>query len=160
MGGLFSVLVNREGPMVGGFNHNFRYKGRVFHVQTEDGGSRHPHIVTLLYEGGTILASSRTSYADLLGADDLRPLVEERMKYQHQDMLKRLRSGEFDARAGCAEGSVALSDALPRSCGGVSGVSIQDQPKEAATNPAASPGSLDELVFAYLAGNDPRYTKS
>jgi hypothetical protein len=75
-------------------------------------------------------------------------------------MLKRLRSGEFDARAGCAEGSVALSDALPRSCGGVSGVSIQDQPKEAATNPAASSGSLDELVFAYLAGNDPRYTKS
>ena len=41
--------------MVGGFNTNVRYSGRIFHVQTEDGGATSPRIVTLLYEGGSIL---------------------------------------------------------------------------------------------------------
>ncbi len=36
--------------MVVGFNHNFRYKGEVYHVQTEDGGLKSPNIVTLLYK--------------------------------------------------------------------------------------------------------------
>ena len=41
--------------MVVGFNHNVMYKGEVFHVQTEDSGITNPHIITLLYRGGTIL---------------------------------------------------------------------------------------------------------
>lgn len=83
--------------MVVGFNHNFRYKGEVYHIQTEDSGVRSPNIVTLLYQGGTILASKKTSYADIAKVDNLDQVVEELMKEQHKEMLRKLKAGEFDA---------------------------------------------------------------
>ena len=82
--------------MVVGFNHNFRYKGEVYHIQTEDSGVRSPNIVTLLYQGGTILASKKTSYADIAKIDNLEQVVEELMKEQHKEMLRKLKAGEFD----------------------------------------------------------------
>lgn len=82
--------------MVGGFNHNFRYKGEMYHVQTEDGGRRSPNIITLLYKGGTILGSKKTSYADISKVDNLDQVVEELMKEQHKEMLRRLKEGEYD----------------------------------------------------------------
>jgi hypothetical protein len=148
--------------MVGGYNHNFRYKGRVFHVQTEDGGAKNPQIVTLLYEGGTILASCKTSYADLLGNESLREQVEQRMKIQHKEMLRRLRDGELDAKAGFTIASDSQPDAPSCTPSGASGISSQNQQVDVSAADAVPPeaGSLDELVFAYLAGNDPRYKKS
>jgi hypothetical protein len=83
--------------MVVGFNHNFRYKGEVYHIQTEDSGVKNPNIVTLLYQGGTILASKKTSYADIIRVDNLDQVVEELMKEQHKEMLRSLKAGEFDA---------------------------------------------------------------
>ena len=82
--------------MVVGFNHNFRYQGEVYHVQTEDSGLKNPHIITLLYRGGTILASKKTSYADIAKVDNLEQVVEDLMKEQHKEMLRRLKDGEFD----------------------------------------------------------------
>jgi hypothetical protein len=82
--------------MVVGFNHNFRYKGEVYHIQTEDSGVKSPNIVTLLYQGGTILASKKTSYADISKVDNLGQVVEGLMKEQHKDMLRGLKSGEYD----------------------------------------------------------------
>mgnify|MGYP004701903081 CR=1 FL=1 len=82
--------------MVVGFNHNFRYQGELYHVQTEDSGVRNPHIVTLLYTGGSIISSKKTSYAHLLQSDHLEKQVEEIMKAQHREMLRRLRDGELD----------------------------------------------------------------
>ena len=82
--------------MVVGFNHNFRYKGEVYHIQTEDSGVKSPNIVTLLYQGGTILASKKTSYADIAKVDNLDQVVEELMKEQHKEMLRSLKTGEFD----------------------------------------------------------------
>jgi hypothetical protein len=85
--------------MIVGFNHNVIYKGEVFHVQTEDSGTRNPHIITLLYRGGVILSSKKTSYADILKMDNFESVVEELMKSQHKEMMRRLKSGEFDERA-------------------------------------------------------------
>lgn len=82
--------------MVVGFNHNFRYKGDVYHIQTEDSGVKSPNIVTLLYQGGTILGSKKTSYADIAKVDNLEQVVEELMKEQHKEMLRSLKSGEYD----------------------------------------------------------------
>jgi len=82
--------------MVVGFNHNFRYKGEVYHIQTEDSGVKSPNIVTLLYQGGTILGSKKTSYADIAKVDNLEKVVEELMKEQHKGMLRSLKSGEYD----------------------------------------------------------------
>jgi hypothetical protein len=82
--------------MVVGFNHNFRYKGEVYHIQTEDSGVKSPNIVTLLYQGGTILGSKKTSYADIVKIDNLEQVVEELMKEQHKGMLRSLKAGEYD----------------------------------------------------------------
>lgn len=84
--------------MVVGYNHNVMYKGIVFHVQTEDSGLSNPQITTLLYREGTIIASKKTSYADIIKIESLESVVEDLMQEQHKDMLRRLKSGEFDSR--------------------------------------------------------------
>jgi hypothetical protein len=69
----------------------------VFHVQTEDSGVARPHVITHLYHQGTILASEKRSYADLVTRPDLEARVRELMDEQHERMLGKLRSGELDA---------------------------------------------------------------
>jgi hypothetical protein len=85
--------------MVLGFNHNVMYKGEVFHVQTEDSGITNPHIITILYRGGVIISSKKTSYADIMKIENLEIVVEELMKEQHKEIMRRLKSGEFDEKA-------------------------------------------------------------
>ena len=84
--------------MIVGFNHNITYRGVSFHVQTEDSGLKSPHLVTLLYHGGSIISSQRTSYADIVKVDNLDRVIEELAKEQHKGMLRRLTKGEFDER--------------------------------------------------------------
>lgn len=96
---LNKVMSGKGSTMVLGFNHNLTYKGEVFHVQTEDSGVANPHIITLLYRGGVIINSKKTSYSDILKMDNLEVVVEELMKEQHKDMMRRLKSGEFDEKA-------------------------------------------------------------
>ena len=80
-----------------GFNDNVRRRNRNFHVQTEDSGVAHPHIITHLFtDGGRIVKSVRHSYADIVTEEDLNKRVRERMKTQHVGMLEALKSGEFD----------------------------------------------------------------
>jgi len=82
--------------MLPGFNTNVRHGGALFHVQTEDSGRSHPHVISHLYHGGTILASEKRSYADQVEAPDLPRRVRELMEAQHQAMVGRLRSGDLD----------------------------------------------------------------
>ena len=93
--------------MVGGFNHNFSYKGAVYHIQSEDGGLRNPVIITLLYCSGTILASRKIYYADIIRVDNLALVVEELMKDQHKAMLRSLKNGEFDEAIALYAGAAA-----------------------------------------------------
>ncbi len=82
--------------MVPGFNHNIKYKGEIYHVQTEDSGLDSPHIITLLYKGGTILAKEKISYSDIIKVDNLPAVVKELMEDQHKAILKKLLAGSFD----------------------------------------------------------------
>lgn len=82
--------------MITGANTNIRYRGILFHVQTEDSGRANPHIITHVYHGGTILGSHKTDYSDRLDTDDLVGLVRGLIDRQHQEMLERLKSGGFD----------------------------------------------------------------
>ena len=164
--------------MVVGFNHNFQYKGTVYHIQTEDGGLGSPNIVTLLYHGGTILASRKTSYADIIKADHLEKVVEDLMKEQHKGMLRSLRSGEFDdiiARYVAGRKVPESQGQLPPARTPVKAVTMpaKEPPatREPATvakksaepvekqRPAGSPkpdvaASLDEIVLSYLMGDE------
>jgi len=82
--------------MLLGKNTNVRHKGVVFHVQTEDSGVARPHVITHLYHQGTILASEKRSYAELVQRPDLEARLRELMDEQHQRMLGKLRAGSLD----------------------------------------------------------------
>jgi hypothetical protein len=81
---------------VTGFNHNIKHKGKVYHVQTEDSGVKNAHIITHLFVGGNILASKKTSYADIVNAENLPEVVRELMEEQHKEMLRNLINGVYD----------------------------------------------------------------
>ena len=82
--------------MITGANTNVRYRGILFHVQTEDSGRANPHIISHVYHGGTILGTHKTDYADQLDADDLTAVVRGLIEQQHAAMLQKLESGGFD----------------------------------------------------------------
>ncbi len=80
-----------------GYNNNVRHKNKVFHIQTEDSGIKRPHIITHLFmDGGRILKSVKTSYAEHLGNEKLGDVVRQMMKEQHKAMFIALRDGQFD----------------------------------------------------------------
>jgi hypothetical protein len=82
--------------MITGFNTNVRHGGRLFHVQTEDSGKAYPHVISHVYYGGTILASEKHDYEDLLGSEDLSEAVRALMEGQHKAMVARLKQGALD----------------------------------------------------------------
>jgi hypothetical protein len=82
--------------LVTGFNHNIKHKGKQYHIQTEDSGLENPHIITHLFVGGNILASKKTSYSDIVGAENLAQVVRELMEEQHKEMLRNLVNGVYD----------------------------------------------------------------
>ena len=81
---------------VSGFNHNITHGGRAFHVQTEDSGVNNPNIITHVFVGGNILASKKTSYAEVLKAENLQELVRQLMETQHKQMLRNVVNGTYD----------------------------------------------------------------
>ena len=136
--------------MVVGFNHNVKYKGDIFHIQTEDSGLANPHIITLLYRGGTILSSKKTSYADIIKIEHLEKIVEELMKDQHKEMLRNLKAGHIDERAFGTPPEAAVTDkpevvipppASPRS---------DPLPASSAGRADKTIQSLDEVILDYL----------
>jgi hypothetical protein len=85
-----------QSPLLG-FNNNVKHRGRLFHIQTEDSGVRHPHVITHLFmDGGRILKTIKTSYAEHIGSDKLQQVVRDLMKEQHKMMFIALRDGQFD----------------------------------------------------------------
>jgi hypothetical protein len=84
--------------MIPGYNHNVKYKERIFHVQTEDSGVKNPHIITLLYYGGNILESVKSTYANLLSTPELETNLPNIMQKQHKEVLRGLISGRYDGK--------------------------------------------------------------
>jgi hypothetical protein len=85
-----------QSPLLG-YNNNVRHKNRVFHIQTEDSGVNHPHIITHLFmDGGRILKSMKKSYAEYVGVEGMSDTVRGIMKEQHKAMFIALRDGQFD----------------------------------------------------------------
>jgi hypothetical protein len=76
--------------MLTGYNTDFKFDGKIYHCQTEDGGVHSPFITSLMYHQGAILASRKTSYADILRADCLEDVVRELMMDQHKQMIRDL----------------------------------------------------------------------
>ncbi len=83
-------------PLVG-YNTNVRHHGKVFHIQTEDSGLTHGHIFTHLFaDGGRIIATKKTTYAQHIGTERYPSAVKKLMQAQHKAMFIALRDGLFD----------------------------------------------------------------
>ena len=80
--------------MLSGINTDIEHDGKIYHVQTEDGGHHNPVIVTHLFAGGAILSSRKVSYADVLQSGPNPDVIREMMKEQHQAMIKSLASDQ------------------------------------------------------------------
>jgi len=160
---------------VTGFNHNIKHKGKVFHVQTEDSGVSNPHIITHLFVGGNILATKKTSYADITGSGNLPELVKEMMEEQHKEMLRNLINGVYDNVDRSARhfqpGQLAPGEGVPPPNASPSAGKVQLPPEVLAARALPetpkindigvetlfgedliSEKSLDEVILSYLAG--------
>ena len=158
--------------MLPGFNTNVRHRGVLFHVQSEDSGRSHPHVITHLYHGGTILFSEKSSYAEFVEVADLPARVRELMESQHRAVLTKLRKGSFDETISERLGAV-LDDAEPRaSTRSTATAPLEDpteppaphtaeaeppSPEEDAARPfgdsVVSAKPLDEVILDYLVEN-------
>lgn len=82
--------------MITGFNTDIVYQGVTYHVQTEDKGLKTPLILSLVYDGGTILASKRSPYNDLLDGDFDEKELTERLQKQHKLICAAIRAGRIE----------------------------------------------------------------
>jgi hypothetical protein len=131
--------------VITGFNTDIKHNEKVYHVQTEDKGVGNPYIESLVYVGGEILASKKTSYAEQLkvGVDD--KWIGGLMEQQHRTMIAAIKRGRFDQPADTTN-------------------TVQERPAPQSTLAQDAPGAeaakllaideektLDQVIIDYLA---------
>ena len=146
---------------VSGFNHNITHGGRVFHVQTEDSGVNNPNIITHVFVGGNILASKKTSYVEVLKAENLQELVRQLMEAQHKQMLRNVVNGTYDqvdsVTRSYQPGQLASPEEGKRAVAAAKGAGAPPAtvPAEvAAARALTTPPELNELGAQTLFGED------
>ena len=87
---------NKSATVITGFNTDIEHDGVIYHVQTEDKGLETPVILSLVYAGGTILASKRAPYQDLIAEGFSDELLAERLKRQHKLICAAIHSGRIN----------------------------------------------------------------
>jgi hypothetical protein len=112
--------------VITGFNTDIEHDGVVYHVQTEDKGLDSPLILSLVYSGGTILASKRSRYEDLIAEGFDEEVLSQRLKRQHRLICAAINAGRLEdlKRMGAkAKEEVAAAEAPPDlvSAGAVTG---------------------------------------
>jgi hypothetical protein len=144
--------------MVVGFNHNIKYRGQTYHAQTEDSGPVRAQVVTHLFLGGNIVASKRTGYADIAAAENLSDVVRALMEEQHKEVLRNLVHGVYDHAA--LPLAPVRDFAPPPVPTAAPPPPVEEKPARPADTlfgeDLISERSLDEVILAYLAGDDGR----
>ena len=82
--------------MISGFNTDIEFDGKMYHVQTEDKGAPSLLIVSLVYDGGTILASKRDVYDDLANGNFDEKKLADRVGRQHKLICAAVKAGRID----------------------------------------------------------------
>ena len=147
--------------MITGFNTDVKHKNRVFHIQTEDKGEANPFVESLVYVGGEILATKRTSYAEVL--KDV-PAIQELMEQQHRTMIAAIQRGRFDGPNGgiqIPEGMTGTAPPAPPEKAPAAKDAAEPEKKADGTAPpgatpplGASTQSLDQMVLDYLGSGE------
>ncbi len=93
---LSSTTFGLQKTLITGFNTDVEHNGVVYHVQTEDKGLKSPLILSLVYVGGTILASKRTPYDDLIANGFDEDKLAERLQRQHKLICAAIHAGRIE----------------------------------------------------------------
>lgn len=141
--------------MITGYNTDVRHGEVVFHVQTEDKGLSNPYIESLIYVGGQVVASRRSSYAQMLAEGKDEKDIVALMDHQHRTMIAAIRHGKFDGKAPGA----APKPAMPAAGGTLVAPSVPpagpglptgSQRAVAPAPPPAVERTLDQVILEYL----------
>lgn len=126
--------------MITGFNTDIKHNSRVFHIQTEDKGLANPFIESLVYVGGEILASKKTSYAEQVRTGIDEKTISRLMEQQHKTIIAAIKRGRFDNVSDTQSRAQVLESLDTRST-----------PAPAIPPPAAGDDrSLDQVILDYL----------
>ncbi len=125
----------KRSPIVG-YNHNVRYRGLVFHVQTEDSGVRSPHLFTHLFYEGVIVSTRKLVYDAGASEEAIKAL----MQAQHKAVLKDLKLHTFDDKIDLYLGNVPGLE--PRRPARASQPSVPTQVDVAPTEATAAPEAI------------------
>jgi hypothetical protein len=131
--------------MITGLNTDIHHQGTTYHVQTEDTGRKNATIVTILFQAGAILSTRKTSYADIVNAENLPSILKDLMNDQHKKMIEDLQTGRISLE-------VSRPAAKPAAA----------RPPAASTAPEDRPPSsgrkksLDDMILDYLATREER----
>jgi len=135
--------------MLTGYNTDFKFDGKIYHCQTEDGGINSPVITSLMYQQGAILASRKTSYEDIIKADCLEDVVRELMMEQHKQMIRDLMQGKLQVNANAQPQAapVPKASAAPAP-------EAKTSPPPPARAEEAREKSLDDIILEFLEQED------
>ena len=133
--------------MITGFNTDIKHNEKVYHIQTEDKGLSNPYIESLVYVGGEILASKKTSYAEQAKTGVDEKWIGSLMEQQHRTMIAAIKRGRFDQPADTTKSHTGKVEA-PTLSGGT------PIPKTTIDSPLATLAeekTLDQVIIDYLA---------
>jgi hypothetical protein len=133
--------------LITGFNTDIKHNEKVYHIQTEDKGVQNPYIESLVYVGGEILASKKTSYAEQAKSGELDDKwIASLMEQQHRTMIAAIKRGRLDAPADATK-ITGSHPATPT-------VSVPAPPGAQAPLPPLAINeerTLDQVIIDYLA---------
>jgi hypothetical protein len=156
--------------VITGFNTDVKHRNRVFHIQTEDKGEGSAFVESLVYVGGEILASKRTSYAEVArtGRDD--HAIQDLMEQQHRTMIAAIQRGRFDGPNGSIQIPEGMSPTAPaveetaekpektgkigKAEKAAAAAAPQSPPPRNTPAAGVSDRSLDQMVLEYLVSDD------
>src|SRR5437879_8893058 len=131
-------------PVITGFNTDIRHNDKVYHIQTEDKGLQNPYIESLVYVGGEILASKKTSYAEQIkGGGSDEKWIGGLMEQQHRTMIAAIKRGRFDAPADATAAAASTTGQIPKP------TISAPLPEGAAA--VSEERTLDQVIIDYLA---------
>lgn len=90
--------------MLIGFNNDVEYRGKEFHIQTEDHGKSTAKIESQIFHEGQILDTEIVSYDSVLEEEATEEQIDAKLKSlleaTHKGLYKRLVAGEYDEMVG------------------------------------------------------------
>lgn len=125
--------------MISGFNTDIEYQGIVYHVQTEDKAAPARMIMSLVYDGGTILASKRSAYEDLgIGNFDEKEIAD-RLSRQHKLICAAVKAGR-------------ISELVEMTRSASAGARAKSEVARTKTSAVVPVGTVPEIAPATLSG--------